>query len=94
VLDYLYVNKMKTKDTILRHWLFFLFGILLSTAIFSACASNRKAQSNPETNIKPSSDLPPPRPAVIGPPEGVKKVKPVPPGADRPVGEPPRQPPF
>lgn len=85
---------MKTKDTILRHRLFFLFGILLSTVLFAACASNRKAQNNPETSIKPGKDLPAPRPAVIGPPEGVKKVKPVPPGADRPVGEPPRQPFF
>jgi hypothetical protein len=85
---------MKTKDTILLHRSFFLFGILLSTMLFASCASKRKAPSNPETSIKPSSDLPPPRPAVIGPPEGVKQVKPVPAGADKPVGEPPRQPPF
>lgn len=85
---------MKIKDTILRSRSFFLLGILLSTMLFAACASSRKTQINPETGIKPSSDLPPPRPAVIGPPEGVKKVKPTPPGADRPVGEPPRQPFF
>jgi len=85
---------MKTKDTILRPCASVFLCILLSMTLFEGCAVQNKTAPTPESGIKPSSELPPPRPAVIGPPEGNKTVKPVPPGADKSVAEPPRQPPF